>query len=71
MTKRARWDGPHTVEVRLTDGRVATLEPSHLLPTEIDGEPVPASVRDDLLSREDWSEVDQSSTSTATKKKED
>jgi hypothetical protein len=64
MSKRARWDGPHPVDVRLPDGRTTTGEPNHLLPTEIDGASVPAAVRDDLLSRDDWSEVDQATTTT-------
>jgi hypothetical protein len=62
MSRRARYDGPSTaVEVYLPDGRVVEVERGHLLPTEVEGEAVPAAVRDELLERADWSEVDQSS----------
>ncbi len=65
MTKRARYDGPYD-EVRiavLNQGDVyaekfVTVKKGGLVPLETDdGEAVPASVRDDLLSREDFSEV--------------
>lgn len=66
MTKRARWNGPHAInvfagdDVYQTDPIALNLEPGQLLPTEtVGGNPVPASVRDELLGRDDWSEVDQ------------
>ena len=63
MSKKARYDGPHPaviVEVlpRVTD----EVEQGHQLPTEVDGENVPASVRDGLLETNDWSEVAAPST---------
>ena len=67
MSKRARYDGPYE-EVRiavLNQGDVyaekfVTVKKGGLVPLETeDGESVPASVRDDLLSRDDFSEVQQ------------
>ncbi len=58
--KRARYDGPFSaVVVDLQDGRYATVERGHLLPTEVDGRPVRAAIRDNLLAQQDWSEVTQ------------
>lgn len=62
MTKRARYDGPHT-EVAVFDpqaedgvfaGPVAIVQKGHWLPDD-----VPARIRDELLAGEDWSEVNQ------------
>jgi hypothetical protein len=75
MSKRARYDGPYE-EVRiavLNQGDVyaekfVTVKQGGLVPLETDdGEAVPASVRDDLLSREDFSEVQQADQKTAAK----
>lgn len=81
MTKRARWDGPGTINVflpedtEMTDPVARGLEPGQLLPTEtMGGESVPAAVRDELLARENWSEVnqsDQSKSETKPEKKDD
>jgi hypothetical protein len=61
MRKRARYDGPHTSVLVFPwgslDGRHVEVERGHQLPTEIDGESVPAAVRDELIARQDWSEV--------------
>lgn len=58
MSRRARYDGPH-LEVAVFDpkgtvydGPIATVERGHLLPAE-----TPAYIRDELLAREDWTEV--------------
>ena len=66
MTKRARYDGPSPINVfapedtYLVDPIAIDLQPGQLLPTEtVNGNAVPASIRDDLLKRDDWSEVDQ------------
>jgi hypothetical protein len=66
MTKRARWDGPHAINVFapedtfLQNPIAVGLEPGQLLPTEdSSGEPVPAKFRDELLKSDDWSEVNQ------------
>lgn len=59
MPKRARYDGGHpAVIVEVLPGKTVTVEQGHQLPTELDGEQVPASVRDGLLETNDWSEVD-------------
>lgn len=55
MAPRARYDGAHE-EVRVidpyTNEQLDVVKRGGLLSTD-----VPAKVRDDLLSREDWSEV--------------
>lgn len=65
MPGRARYDGPH-LEVRVVDPytneEVDVVKRGGLLSAE-----APAKIRDDLLSREDWSEVKDPSSS----KKED
>lgn len=58
MTKRARFDGPEPSVQVYPAGDVyaqplATVERGHLLP-----EDVPAAVRDELLARDNWTEVD-------------
>jgi hypothetical protein len=64
VSKRARYDGPYTaVDVHLPDGEIVTVERGHQLPAE-----VPATVRDELLARPDWSEVQQSAPSSTAKK---
>lgn len=69
MSKRAKYTGPHVeVGVEIGENNVVVVERDHLLPNEdARGEPIPASIRDELLERADWSEVDQSTA----KKKED
>lgn len=57
--KRARYDGPHTAVVIDPNGLNITVERGHLLPVEHNGENVPAKLRDELLARDDWTEVDQ------------
>lgn len=61
--KRARYDGPsEAVEVQIphdTEGEFygvesVTVPRGHLLPDD-----VPAKIRDELLQRPDWAEVDQ------------
>ena len=74
MTKRARWDGPGKTnvylegDINLQDPAVPKdqpLEPGQLLPLEtVNGTPIPAAVRDELLSRENWSEVNQADQSS-------
>lgn len=68
MSKRARYDGPHS-EVLVFDGQndvyaqpVAKVKRGGLLPQD-----VPARVRDELLAGDDWSEVQHSTTSSSTK----
>lgn len=65
MSRRAKYVGPH-LEVAVYDpkgtvydGPVATVERGHLLPAD-----VAAYIRDDLLSREDWTEVQDPSGSS-------
>lgn len=64
MPSKARYDGPYlAVDVKLPSGNFVTVERGHQLPTEVkrdDGETeqVPAALRDELISRTDWSEVD-------------
>jgi hypothetical protein len=67
--KRVRYDGAHT-EVAVYDpkgtvydGPVAIVERGHLLPAD-----VAAYIRNDLASREDWTEVQDASGSSAPKK---
>ncbi len=69
MADRAKYDGPFpAVDVELPSGKLVTVERGHLLPNEHEGENVPATLRDDLLSREDWKAVADPS---ARKKEED
>lgn len=66
MSKRARYDGAHPevlVDDPNTDDKPVVVKRGGLLPTD-----VAARTRDDLLSREDWTEVSGPSSST---KKED
>lgn len=73
MSKRARYDGPHE-EVAVYDSEaginarpVDIVKRGGLLSAD-----VPARIRDELLGREDWSEVQQSSgPATTTSKKGD
>lgn len=68
MTKRARYDGPYE-EVRIAVAnqgdvyaeKFVTVKQGGLVPLETDdGEPVAASVRDDLIKNNpDFSEVNQ------------
>lgn len=58
MSKRARWDGAEPVHVfdpqgSVYDAPIATVEPGHYLP-----EDVPARIRDELVARDTWTEVD-------------
>lgn len=68
MTKRARFSGQYETQVAVDTGNVftkfVTVKPGGLLPTETDdGDPVPASVRDDLIKNHpDFSEVTPSDT---------
>lgn len=65
MARKARWDGPHAVEVPLPSGRIIVVEPGHQLPTEVKNErtgeveAVPAALREQLLTQ-GWSAVDVS-----------
>ena len=67
MPGRARYDGPHT-EVRVvnseTNEEIDVVKRGGLLKAD-----APAAIRDDLLSREDWTEVKDPS--GASPKKED
>ena len=74
MSKRARYSGPYAdgVWVDLTrhvdGGGEVHVKQGGLLPTETtDGRAIPASLRDELLQRDDWSPQEQS---TSTGKKE-
>lgn len=58
--KRARFDGPdravrihYPPDAPIYDQQSVVVEQGHQLPDE-----VPASVRDELLKRDNWSEVD-------------
>jgi hypothetical protein len=67
--KRARWNGSHEVLVfdpqgTVNDPPIDTVVPGGLLSTD-----VPATVRDELLARPDWSEVKQDDKSTTEEKK--
>jgi hypothetical protein len=64
--KRAKYIGASGTGVDLIvplangEERSIHVDQGHQLPTEIDGQPVPASFRDELLKQEDnWSEVKQ------------
>lgn len=61
MTKRARWDGPYAIKVELPDGSFTdVIEPGQLLPLEApSGDSIPVAIRDEMLQRSDWSEVNQ------------
>lgn len=72
--KRARYDGPSgtgvDIPVELENGetRFVHVDQGAQLPTEIDGTPVRASVRDALLEQKDtWSEVRQATGSDISK----
>jgi hypothetical protein len=59
MTKRARYTGSEAVKVAWPPGHVYpeqewTVEPNHWLP-----EDAPAALRDELLGRDNWTEVEQ------------
>jgi hypothetical protein len=71
MAAKARYDGPYpAVDVELPNGQVVTVERGHNLPAkDSSDETIPASVRDDLLSRSDWSEV--APAASPSEKKED
>jgi hypothetical protein len=62
MSKRARFDGDVPTRVVWPAGEIypedeIIVEPGKFLPAD-----VPASVRDELLARPDWSEVNQTTT---------
>jgi len=64
MPKRARYDGGSPVRVTHPPGAVYpdkewVVEPGHLLPDD-----APASLRDELTSRDDWTEVEQATAKT-------
>lgn len=66
MTIRARWDGEEAIDVyppgvtNPESAIVRGLEPGQLLPLEdVSGNNVPAAIRDQLLKRRNWSEVNQ------------
>lgn len=72
MSKRARYDGAHeAVDVHyppdapIDQQESVTVKRGGLLPDE-----VPAKVRDELLQREDWSEVNQATSPPAKSEKE-
>ena len=74
MPKRAKYTGPSgtgvefNVELDTGEIRPVHVEHGHLLPTDIGGTAVKASFRDALIASDDWTSVDQStSTSTAAK----
>lgn len=62
-TKKAAYHGASgtgvDVVVTFDDESVSTVHVPHgnQLPTEVDGKPVPARVRDSLLAQDGWSEV--------------
>lgn len=69
MPGRARYDGPY-LEIDVFDPenpnrKIDTVKRGGLLSAS-----VPAAVRDDLLSREDWTEVKDPSGSSTTKKED-
>jgi hypothetical protein len=69
MPGRARYDGPH-LEVRVfhpeTNELLDTVTRGGLLTAN-----APAAIRDDLLSREDWTEVKDPAGPSSSSKKED
>jgi hypothetical protein len=76
--KRAKYTGPSGTGVDLIvplangESRSVHVEQGHQLPTEIDGQAVPASFRDELLKQEDnWSEVKQATGQELAAKKDD
>lgn len=69
MAKRARFDGPEPSLTVYPPGDpyaqpLAVVEKGHLLP-----EDVPAAIRDELLARDNWTEV-QGPSASSDKKKE-
>lgn len=64
MTRRARYDGGYLdgVVVEVEPGQLVHVKQGGLLPAD-----APAAVRDELLSREDWSEVKDASGSKSDK----
>ncbi len=68
--KRARYDGPHQDGVLVFDpeadihaGPIDNVKPGSLLSQD-----VPARIRDELLEREDWTEVQHPGGSSSEKK---
>ena len=62
MSKKARNNDANDLEVSWFDDQgiqhVVLVKSGHELPEKTDGDvPVPAAVRDDLLGRDNWSEV--------------
>jgi hypothetical protein len=68
MTKRARYDGPHEAvlifdsEASVEAPPLAEVQRGGLLPAD-----VPARIRDELLGRDNWSEVNQAESTAKTK----
>jgi hypothetical protein len=67
MTKRARFDGAEAVKVTWPPGEVYPeqtyiVEPGHWLPDD-----APAALRDEVLQRDDWTEVQQNTSRTPDK----
>ena len=71
--KRAVYRGPSGTGVDLTleldngEFRSVHVDQGAQLPTEVDGQPIKASVRDSLLQQDDWSEVRQATGSDTQK----
>jgi hypothetical protein len=75
MTKRAKYEGPGSVRVFLGepgdvyDTNFVELKHGEWLPTEDkNGDPVKASIRNQLLESPDWTEVSQPAPSKTTDK---
>lgn len=71
MSKRARFNGSAPVRVTWPPGEVYpekewVVEPGHWLPDD-----APAALRDELLTRPDWGEVQQSSDKPAKSEEKD
>ena len=71
--KRARYDGPHQDGVLVFDPEAAVHAApiDHVKPGALLSQDVPARIRDELLEREDWTEVQHATGATATGKQKD
>lgn len=66
MSKRARWNGSD--EIRVFDPEASVYDPpiDTVVPGGLLSDSVPARIRDELLKRPDWSEVNQDHGSKST-----
>lgn len=65
MSKRARWNGSEPI--RVFDPEASVYDPpiDEVVPGGLLSADAPARIRDELLQRDDWSEVNQSEQSSS------